>query len=153
MKNPFKNTVGIIAVVSMALCGCQNHDLNDGQAFRAREIHEKVDYHFDEIKVDGIEYLILEKDNNNPHEGFGFMAFRANILMQKQDSILAYLKTLTDVQNKILSSVNKQAIEDVEVETREIFREYLDKEKNQLNELNSTTYKTINTVVDSVNKK
>ena len=73
---------------------CKNKAINEGEEFRPKEIHEKIDYHFDNISVDGVEYLILSRDNNNPHEGFGFMAFRANQMIRKQDSILAYLKAL-----------------------------------------------------------
>jgi len=33
---------------------------------------------FDIIEIDGCEYLILERDRNNPHEGFGFMSHKGN---------------------------------------------------------------------------
>ena len=41
------------------------------------EINEE-DLNFTTITVDGCEYLILERDRNNPHEGFGFMAHKGN---------------------------------------------------------------------------
>ena len=86
--------------------GCKNESLSEDEKFATREIHENVQWHFDKIDVDGVEYLILEKDNNNPHEGFGFMSIRANDLLQKQDSILAYLKANQQMQAKIYATLN-----------------------------------------------
>ncbi len=87
------------------MIGCENRALHDSEEFRPREIHERIEFHFDRVEVDGIEYLILEKDNNNPHEGFGFMAFRANRLMEKQDSIIAYVKTIKEMQTLIYAKL------------------------------------------------
>ncbi|MEQ9297398.1 MAG: hypothetical protein RIF33_02495 [Cyclobacteriaceae bacterium] len=69
-----------------------------------------IESHFNRIVVDGVEYLILERDRNNPHEGFGFMAFRANKLLAKQDSILAYLQVQLDNQAEILSLLNETSV-------------------------------------------
>jgi hypothetical protein len=91
----------IYFAISVLLIGCKNKSLSENEKFQPREIHENIQFHFDKITVDGIEYLILEKDNNNPHEGFGFMAFRANKLVEKQDTILAYLQTARVMQAKI----------------------------------------------------
>lgn len=140
----------LLAVISIVVfSGCNNRDLNEGVAFRAREIHEKVDYHFDKIDVDGIEYLILEKDNNNPHEGFGFMAFRANLLMEKQDSIIAYLRTLTEVQNQILASVSRKPLAEVEDNTAAIFNKYLGTEEDELQKLEEKVLKSEDAVINS----
>lgn len=93
----------ICAILVLFLVGCENRALHDSEEFKPREIHENIEFHFDRIEVDGVEYLVLEKDNNNPHEGFGFMAFRANKLMEKQDTTLAYLKTVLEMQELIYS--------------------------------------------------
>ena len=85
-----KIILSISLLVLIISVGCKNESLSEDEKFATREIHENVQWHFDKIDVDGVEYLILEKDNNNPHEGFGFMSIRANNLLQKQDSILAY---------------------------------------------------------------
>ena len=99
----------IILSVSLLLLiisiGCKNESLSEDEKFATREIHENVQWHFDKIDVDGVEYLILEKDNNNPHEGFGFMSIRANNILQKQDSILAYLKANQQMQAKLYASL------------------------------------------------
>ena len=91
----------IIITLLAIIASCENKSINEGEEFRPKEIHEKIDYHFDNITVDGIEYLILSRDNNNPHEGFGFMAFRANALIQKQDSILSYLQVMSTLQTEM----------------------------------------------------
>ncbi|MFY0687387.1 MAG: hypothetical protein JXQ90_09490 [Cyclobacteriaceae bacterium] len=96
---------GIYTALILIFASCENRSLTEGEKFAPKEIHENKTFHFDKINVDGVEYLILEKDNNNPHEGFGFMAFRANKLIEKQDSILAYMKTLIKVQSIMLSEI------------------------------------------------
>ena len=103
---PIITALGLSLLFSLQ--SCENRDLNEGEAFKPREIHEKITFHFDRITVDGIEYLILEKDNNNPHEGFGFMAFRANKLMEKQDTLLAYLRVNMELQNQIFVEPNQR---------------------------------------------
>ena len=92
----------VVAFAMVLVAGaCENRALHDSEEFKPREIHENIEFHFDPIEVDGVEYLILEKDNNNPHEGFGFMAFRANRLIEKQDSVIAYLRTILEMQEMI----------------------------------------------------
>ena len=131
---------GMIAMVIglVLLAGCKNRDINEGEAFQPREIHENISFHFDKVSVDGIEYLILEKDNNNPHEGFGFMAFRANKLMAKQDSVLAYLKTLTDLQVRTYAAATRRSVEDVQVEANELLEFHLGEETKELKQLESS---------------
>ncbi len=94
-----------VILLIITLIGCKNQSLSEDEKFATREIHENVQWHFDKIDVDGVEYLILEKDNNNPHEGFGFMSIRANNILQKQDSILAYLKANQQMQAKLYASL------------------------------------------------
>lgn len=115
--------------------GCKNRDINEGEEFRPREIHEDMPFHFDRISVDGIEYLILEKDNNNPHEGFGFMAFRANKLMEKQDTIMAYMRTINEVQARIYAKTYNLPLEDARKEVYGIFEEFLKLEQPELDRL------------------
>lgn len=125
----------VTLVFFIFLSACENRDLNEGEAFKPREIHENIQFHFDKITVDGVEYLILEKDNNNPHEGFGFMAFRANALLEKQDTVLAYLRTVTELQSQILSEINNESIESVRQKTEKIFLKNLGSEEGELERL------------------
>ena len=101
---------GLILSTIVFFLACENRAINEGEEFKPKEIHEKIDYHFDNITVDGVEYLILSRDNNNPHEGFGFMAFRANELMKKQDSIFAYLQALGQMQAITHSRLTNQPL-------------------------------------------
>ncbi len=93
----------------LCIVGCKNREVHasdeeegNKDTFNDMPV-EGIETHFNRIVVDGVEYLILERDRNNPHEGFGFMAFRANQLLEKQDSILAYLKVQSENQAEILS--------------------------------------------------
>ena len=97
--------ISVIPLILIIIIGCKNQSLSEDEKFATREIHENVQWHFDKIDVDGVEYLILEKDNNNPHEGFGFMSIRANNILQKQDSILAYLKANQQMLAKLYASL------------------------------------------------
>ena len=124
--------------------GCKNRDINEGEAFQPREIHENISFHFDKITVDGIEYLILEKDNNNPHEGFGFMAFRANKLVAKQDTLLAYIKTLTDLQTKTYAAVSGKSLEQATLETDELLQLHLQEEISEITKLESSDLRSDN---------
>ncbi len=111
--------------VLVAVFGCKNRPINEGEDFRPKEIHENIDYHFDKIRVDGVEYLILSRDNNNPHEGFGFMAFRANQLIQKQDSAMAYLQTMAQLQKEMYAQQFNIPMEQVDQYTNGLFQKYL----------------------------
>jgi hypothetical protein len=134
----------ITLICSVCLISCENRDLNEGEAFKPREIHENIAFNFDKISVDGIEYLILEKDNNNPHEGFGFMAFRANALMEKQDTVLAYLKTISEMQHVILSELSGESVEKVEEEYMKVFLKNLKSESHELEKLEENALKSEN---------
>lgn len=128
----------------LVVSGCKNRDINAGEAFQPREIHENISFHFDKITVDGIEYLILEKDNNNPHEGFGFMAFRANKLVAKQDTLLAYIKTLTDLQTKTYAAVTGKSLEEASLETNELLQIHLEEEISEITRLESSNLQSDN---------
>ena len=118
---------------------CENKALNDSEEFRPREIHDEVQFHFDRIEVDGVDYLILEKDNNNPHEGFGFMAFRANVLLEKQDTVLAYLKTITEMQSHLYAQLSRKSIEKSMAFTDSIFNKNLETQLQEIKELEEST--------------
>ncbi|MEP4136186.1 MAG: hypothetical protein ABJL71_16275 [Cyclobacteriaceae bacterium] len=141
---PFNKTILSLLLLVLLIGACENKDLNEGEAFKPREIHENIAFNFDKITVDGIEYLILEKDNNNPHEGFGFMAFRANSLMEKQDTVLAYLKTVNEMQNQILAEITNRPIETVRKESEKLFLKNLSEEEVELEKLEETRLKSDN---------
>lgn len=138
----------IIATIlfTSLLLACENRDINEGEQFKPREIHEDITFHFDKIEVDGIEYLILEKDNNNPHEGFGFMAFRANKMMEKQDSMIAHLRTIQDIQIRIYAAMTRRPLPQIEEEANDLFQYYLDSESVELEKLEQNQLKSSNTI-------
>lgn len=140
----FNKTILSLFFLALLIGSCENKDLNEGEAFKPREIHENIAFNFDKITVDGIEYLILEKDNNNPHEGFGFMAFRANALMEKQDTVLAYLKTVNELQNQILAEITNRSIESVRKDSKKLFLKNLSDEEVELEKLEKTRLKSDN---------
>lgn len=123
-------------VLILFISSCRNKDINEGEEFRPRAVSDSFeDSHFQKVRVDGVEYLMMERDNNNPHEGFGFMAFRANTLMEKQDTVLAYLKSMQVFQNKIYARINNISEEQAELEFNKIFTEKLNLERKELDEL------------------
>lgn len=133
MKNP-----ALISSVFLLLFfyGCRNREINEGEKFRPRELHDDFNNsHFNKVTIDGVDYLMMERDNNSPHEGFGFMAFRANKLIEKQDSVLSYLRTMQYFQNKIYAGLNEISEESAQNEFNRKFNEFISKEKNELNEL------------------
>lgn len=134
----------ILLTSILLINSCKNRDINAGEAFRPREIHENISFHFDQITVDGIEYLILEKDNNNPHEGFGFMAFRANKLVAKQDSLMAYIKTLTDLQIRTYAAASGKSLEEVTQEASDLLEYHLEEEISELSKLEAHNLKSDN---------
>lgn len=118
------------------LISCQNRDINEGEEFRPRAVKDNFDdTHFTKITVDGVEYIMTERDNNNPHEGFGFMAFRANKLMEKQDTIISYLRAMQYFQSKIYSRMYRISEDSAQNEFEAKFIEYLLRENRELEEL------------------
>ena len=119
-----------------ALISCENRDINDGEEFRPRELHDNFnDSHFTKVTVDGVEYLMMERDNNNPHEGFGFMAFRANNMIEKQDSIISYLKAMQYFQNRIYTRMYGISEDSGRVAFEAKFQEFLLNESSELKAL------------------
>ena len=115
---------------------CENKDINEGEEFRPRAVNDNFeDTHFTKITVDGVEYLMTERDNNNPHEGFGFMAFRANNLLEKQDTIISYLKSMQYFQNLIYSRMYGLSPDSGQAIFDEKLREFLLLETKELEQL------------------
>jgi len=135
-----KTILSVILLVLIISSGCENQSLSEDEKFSTREIHENVQWHFDKIEVDGAEYLILEKDNNNPHEGFGFMSIRANTLLQKQDSILAYLKANQQMQTKIYAALNSISEEDASIINNRLYNQALMRQSQKLQDLSEQNH-------------
>lgn len=124
----------------ITLLGCQNRDINEGEEFRPREVHDSFNnVTFSTVQVDGIEYLMLERDNNNPHEGFGFMAFRANRLIEKQDSVLAHVKTIGEMQAKMYARLVGVSEEESAALYQQLFDVYLKQQQKELDVLEETS--------------
>ena len=124
----------------LAICigftSCENKDLNEGEEFRPRELHDNFkDSHFTRVKVDGVEYLMMERDNNNPHEGFGFMAFRANVMLEKQDTSLALMRSIAEFQIQMMAHLKKESEEKVRDDFNNIFLKFLSEEQMELDRL------------------
>lgn len=120
----------------LVFAGCENRDINEGEEFRPRAVNDNFDdTHFTKIVVDGVEYIMTERDNNNPHEGFGFMAFRANKLMEKQDTIISYLKSIQFFQNKLYSRMYGISEQSGQAEFDSVLLEFLKQENKELEEL------------------
>ena len=125
-----KRTRTFIWILGVLLLGCKNRDVNYADGPNFSEIHEDIHYHFDKVAIDGNEYYILERDRNNPHEGFGFMALKGNDIKSNQDSIKAYLKTVVDMQIRLSAKLNNQTEEDVANFADELFQYYLEQSES-----------------------
>lgn len=129
-------------LILILLLGCENRDINEGEQFRPREVHDSFNaVTFSTVNVDGIEYLMLERDNNNPHEGFGFMAFRANRMIEKQDSLLAHMKTIGEMQSKMYARLFGVNEEEGTALYEQLFNVYLQAQQEELTTLEETTGK------------
>ncbi|MEQ9289258.1 MAG: hypothetical protein RIG77_20190 [Cyclobacteriaceae bacterium] len=135
-----KLTIYISAFLLLS-CSCENREVNPETGPDFSEIHDNLEYHFDRVKIDGYEYLILERDRNNPHEGFGFMALNGTRIGGNQDTLRAYLKTVLEVQSEILGLLNEEPKEDAAFRIDEIL-------KNNLSQIKPYQRKT-----DAVSKK
>lgn len=124
MKN-FIHFLYCLIIITAGLYSCRNSEVNQDEGPNFSEIHDDTQYNFDGVTIDGLEYLILERDRNNPHEGFGFMALKGKLNQNNQDTIKAYLKTMIDLQNQILSNLTNQPIEELNQLSQDIFLQYL----------------------------
>ncbi|MEQ6122541.1 hypothetical protein [Reichenbachiella sp. MALMAid0571] len=102
----------VLIIATFLLFSCENREVNPEKGPNFSEIHENMEYHFDKIKIDGYDYLILERDRNNPHEGFGFMALNGTRFGSNQDTIKAYLKTVLKVQAELMAKLNEETTEE-----------------------------------------
>ena len=103
--------IPVFLLVFIFLSGCENREVTP-EDLSIREIHTSLPDHFNTITVDGEDYLILERDRNNPHEGFGFMALRGNKIYGKLDSIAARQTVILKNQARILSLLEGRPQED-----------------------------------------
>ena len=122
MKNRFQ--ILFLCLMFTFFFSCENKEINADEGPNFSEIHEQIQYNFDEVEINGLKYLILERDRNNPHEGFGFMALKGESNRSNQDSIKAYLKTSIALQNMILSELKRMSLEEVESNTQLLFEKY-----------------------------
>lgn len=119
-----------LALAILLFCySCENREVNPEVGPVFSEIHENLEYHFDKVTINGYEYLILERDRNNPHEGFGFMALLGNPIGNKQDSLKAYLETVLEVQTQILAKLNNSSEVEANAEIQKILQGKLSKLK------------------------
>ena len=126
-----------ILLTAFCLFGCSNRDINEGEEFRLRAVKDSFDnVEFAKVTVDGVEYLMMERDNNNPHEGFGFMAFRANKVIEKQDSIISFLKAMQYYQNKMYARMYNLSEEEAQLQFNGTFQDFLLLEMQELEDLN-----------------
>lgn len=125
-----KTTVVIILI--LAIAACENRDVNSTDGPNFSEIHEDIHYHFDKVAIDGSEYFILERDRNNPHEGFGFMALKGTDLKQNQDSIKAYLKTVLELQVQLMAIMNNTSKDESSSYAEELFQFHLESSKSPI---------------------
>ena len=132
MNNCGKKILILVFFVA-ALTSCENRDVNHADGPNFSEIHEDIQYHFDQVEIEGNEYYILERDRNNPHEGFGFMAMKANKTMANQDSIKAYLKTILDIQTELLAKKNGMSMDESAANTSALFQFHLNQGKSEIN--------------------
>jgi len=130
------NRLAIVCVSLILVSGCRNKDINEGEEFRPRAVRDNFDdTHFTEVVVDGVSYLMTERDNNNPHEGFGFMAIRGNKMLEKQDSILTYLRTIQYFQAMMYAKTMNIPEHQALLEYENKFQEFLYIENKELQQL------------------
>ncbi len=119
----FSFTISLILILG----SCSNSDVNPVD-LSTREMHESIKSDdFDTISVNGVDYLIMERDRNNPHEGFGFMALSGKQFIEKQDSIIAYQKLILENQVRIISRLERLPNEDVSFEINSRLEDFLQK--------------------------
>ncbi len=105
---------------------CKNREVTP-EDLEIRDIHTNFPDKFDTIQVFGQDYIILERDRNNPHEGFGFMALRGDKLFANQDSAKAYQRLILENQIRIIARLEGRTIEDVRFEMEAKLLEELSK--------------------------
>ena len=114
-----------LLVVLVALLSCKNREVSASEGPNFNEIHENIHYHFDTIRLAGSEYFILERDRNNPHEGFGFMALKGDKIHHNQDTLKAYLQTVLALQVEILAAQKGVTHKEAEAHAAELLDYHL----------------------------
>ena len=109
------NSIFTLSIFGILCIGCENREINSNENYS--ETYSDlplagIESHFQQVWLEDMQYFILERDRNNPHEGFGFMALKGNVLVNKQDSIIAYLQTTMRAQAEILALLKKTNIEE-----------------------------------------
>ncbi|UXP31706.1 hypothetical protein N6H18_15255 [Reichenbachiella agarivorans] len=117
--------IGIVILGTVLTMACENQDVNYGSGPNFSEIHEDIHWHFDRTVIEGVEYHILERDRNNPHEGFGFMALNGVDFRDNQDSIKAMLRTIMELQIENAAALQKVEKTEVEEYANSLFQYYL----------------------------
>lgn len=141
-------------MILILVFACKNRDINEGDQFRPHEIHDNyASTLFTRITIDGVDYLLMERDNNNPHEGFGFMAFRANDLIAQSDSSLAYLKAMNEMQSMIYARLYNVSLEQALQMNQKILDKYLKESESHLNQLKQETYMVVDIIRSKYPKK
>lgn len=111
-----KNISYLILLLLLVVFSCKNRDVNpinnDTLPMHERKPINASD--FDTVTIEGSVYYIMERDRNNPHEGFGFMALGGAQFKRKQDSILAYQKLLLKNQIRIIERLEGIPAADLE---------------------------------------
>lgn len=117
--------IGYLIMLGTLSIQCENRDINEGEEFKLREINEDYQrFHFNKITYDGADYLITERDNNNPHEGFGFMALNGRPIIKKQDSILTRLRAIEEIQKRIYAKLYNLSENEVDIEFEILLNQY-----------------------------
>jgi len=113
----------------IALSSCKNKDVNpiNNDTLPMHERKPIKDSDFDTVTIEGSTYYIMERDRNNPHEGFGFMALKGTDILNKQDSILAYQQLLLSNQIRILERLENIPAADLEYEMQQQLEIFLNK--------------------------
>ncbi|MEL6558214.1 MAG: hypothetical protein AAFQ94_08525 [Bacteroidota bacterium] len=118
-----------LIVLFLVFFGCKNRDVNPVSS-GTLPMHERnaIDpKEFDTVRVGGHDYFIMERDRNNPHEGFGFMSLNPIRMIEKQDSILAYQQLLLRNQIRIIEKLENVPAVDLEVEMQQELEYLLNK--------------------------
>ena len=123
-------------IVFTIFFSCENRELNKSEEVQPRSLEDTFEgEHFTKVVIDGVEYLILERDNNNPHEGFGFMAFRANAMLEKEDTVIAYMKAMSDLQIESFAKISKESKDDIKSRFDELLAFHLNEKIQELKTL------------------
>lgn len=116
-----KNLLLLLSICCLSVVSCKNRDVNpinnDTLPMHERKPIKATD--FDSVMINGEVYYIMERDRNNPHEGFGFMALKGKKIHEKQDSIMAYQQVILRNQIRILERLENRPADEIEYEVQQ----------------------------------